>query len=146
MSPKNWLAVFVGCVGETCILSSVVTHRGAFQSSFRVHWLIADTTMPRWCASMLCGARCCSLIRLSVLSLPRCILERQRHIGQQMINRLQQATDWVFLRCRSKIFGGHVQINLRTGNQFVAEQVPDRHDIDAGLHEMRCKRVAKSMR
>ena len=37
--------------------------------------------------------------------------------------------------------GGHVQVNLRAGDQPMAQQVSDGHQIHARLHQVRGERV-----
>ncbi len=52
----------------------------------------------------------------------------------------------MFVRGRTKILCRHVQINLRTRDLFVTEKITNGNDVNAGLDEMCCERMAKTMR
>lgn len=63
-----------------------------------------------------------------------------------MIDRVQELPDRVFLGGRSQVISRDVQIDLRAGDLLVTEKIAYGDQVDSGLHEMRCERVAQSMR
>src|SRR6188768_708662 len=67
------------------------------------------------------------------------VLERQAHVGQQVLDRFDESGDRMTIGRRSQILSGHVKIDLRAGDEPMAEQVADRDEAHAGTNEVRCE-------
>src|SRR6185437_10457361 len=63
-----------------------------------------------------------------------------------MLDLAEQASDRMALGGCAQILCGHVQVDLRTRDQSMPEQVADRDEADAFAHEMRGEGVSQPMR
>jgi hypothetical protein len=59
-----------------------------------------------------------------------------------MLNSREQRTDWMTCSSKSKILRRHMQINLRTSDLSMTEQIATCHESNAGAYQVSCKRVA----
>ena len=64
------------------------------------------------------------------------MLERQPDVGQEVLDRAEEARNWMAIGCRSQILGRHVEIELRAGDESMAEQVADGDESHARAHEV----------
>ena len=73
-------------------------------------------------------------------------LERERSRDEQMLDGVEQAADGVARGGGAQIVGGDVQIDLRAGDQPMAEQIADGHQAYSRTHQVRGKSVPQAMR
>ena len=76
----------------------------------------------------------------------RCRLEWELHARQQVLDMRSQPADRMGVRRLTQVFRSHMQIDLRARDQSMPEEVADRHDPDARLHEVCRERVPQSVR
>ena len=74
------------------------------------------------------------------------LLEWQWPHSQQMLDRAQQCADRMTRGGCTKIIGSDMQIDLRAGDQPMAEQITNGHQANAGTHQVSCKRMPQPMR
>ena len=88
---------------------------------------------------------CCRGL-LSKPALQRTSLEGQLQIGEQLLHAFDQLAYRMLLRGVPEVLCGEMNIDLRAGDLFVAQEVSERDQADAFLDQVGCESVAQPMR